>query len=101
MIRAFSKLIFLLPPPPAHPPNAPIHQLHAAFKNVVDILPIDGLATMNAVERLRGQAAEHLTQRFGVKQRAAIAEVGAGVVALAAEGYDAGGGDEILVLPEE
>lgn len=91
----------LLPPPtPTHRPCTPIHQLHAAIGNGVDMLSVDGVAAVDAGEGVRRQKGEHVAHRAGVEQRAAIAEVKAGVVALAAQGQDMVDGDKALAVWE-
>ena len=64
------------------------------------MLSVDGVAAVDAGEGVSGQEREHVAQCTGVEQRAAIAEVEAGVIALATEGQDVVGGDEALTVRE-
>ena len=64
----------------------------------MDILSVDGVAAVDAGEGVRWQEREHVAHRTGVEQRAAIAEMKAGVVALAAQGHDVVDGDEALAV---
>lgn len=65
------------------------------------MLPVHGVAAVDAGEGEGGQPVEQVPQRFGVQQYAAIREVDVGVVALAAESQDLLGGDEAATIREE
>ena len=64
------------------------------------MLSVNGVAAVDASEGVRWQEREHVAHRTGVEQRAAIAEVEARVVALAAQGHDVVGGYEALAVRE-
>lgn len=62
------------------------------------MLPIHGVAAVDAGKSVGGQQGEDIAQRFGVEKSTAITEVEAGVVAVTAQGQDVVGGNEAVAF---